>query len=61
MNQRLFSYPDPEVLREGSFLDDVSLVGEVHQQGRENVISHLAEVFFSNTRPSYEPTTVFLP
>jgi hypothetical protein len=35
MNQRLFSYPDPEVLREGSFLDDVSLVGEEHQQVRE--------------------------
>jgi hypothetical protein len=60
MNQRLFSYPDPEVLREGSFLDDVSLFEE-HQQWRENVISHLTEVFFSNTRPSYEPTTVFLP
>jgi hypothetical protein len=34
MNQRLFSYPDPEVFGEGSFLDDVSFVGVEHQQGR---------------------------
>ncbi|MFT6971478.1 MAG: hypothetical protein ACJAXX_002048 [Roseivirga sp.] len=37
------------------------LAGEEHQQVRENVISHLAEVFFSNTGLYYEPRTVFLP